>query len=126
MRALFLASILLVGCGGTVITSESGDAATSDTGDGGSTRDVATDTLVDAGEACGGSIGRSCADGFWCAFAEGACNVPGGTGVCRKREALPCAAPRPGDEVCGCDAKVYESPCAAAKAGSGIRKNGPC
>lgn len=127
MRVLFLASMLLVGCGGTVITGESGDAASSDTGDSGSTSDVASDTAtIDAGDACGGSIGRACPDGSWCSFPEGACNVPGGTGVCRKREALPCVAPKPGDEVCGCDGMTYQSLCVATSAGMSIVHTGAC
>lgn len=120
MRSFVFALLFaLVGCGGSVSSTESTDAATSSDG--------ASDTAIgDAGDGCGGKTGRTCASGMWCWFADGQCLRPDATGTCRKREALPCVAPMPGDEVCGCDGTTYQSACVATSAGMSIARAGAC
>lgn len=123
MRSFYVGLVFaLIGCGGSVST-EAGDAATADAASDTATTDTAS---TDAGDGCGGATGRTCASGMWCWFADGQCAMPGATGTCRKREAVPCVAPRPGDEVCGCDGFTYQSACVATSAGMSIAHAGAC
>lgn len=110
------------GCGGTV--SEPGADAATDGASDAATNDAATDTGDP--NACGGKSGRVCAVDLWCSYPEGTCLGPDAIGTCRKREALPCVAPKPGDEVCGCDGKTYQSSCTATSAGMSIARAGTC
>jgi hypothetical protein len=108
----------LGGCGGTIAEPSTDAAATVDGGD----------AAIDAADpnACGGKAGRACADGFWCAYAVGTCLSPDAVGTCRQRVALPCVAPQPGDEVCGCDGTTYQSTCVATSSGMSVARVGSC
>ncbi len=106
---------LLGACGGS-ISVPTGDAAI-----GADAADAA-----DGGGGCGGKAGLACPADQWCAYAEGTCLNPDEAGTCRKREALPCVAPQPGDEVCGCDGKTYQSTCVATSAGMSVARAGAC
>ncbi|MBI2389643.1 MAG: hypothetical protein HYV09_08605 [Deltaproteobacteria bacterium] len=80
----------------------------------------------DAATSCGGKAAIGCPTGMWCFFADGTCSTHDALGTCRKREALPCVAPAPGDEVCGCDGKTYQSQCVAISAGQSVARAGAC
>ncbi len=127
-----------VACGGSVSdNSDAGGAADTAASDSATSKDTFTssDTIsvdsspVDAGSgACGGKAGLLCPTGSWCSYAIGTCHNPDELGVCRKREALPCAAPRPdgSDAVCGCDGTTYGNQCAATSSGISVDHLGPC
>ena len=86
---------------------------------------ASTGTCTPTGKACGGFVGAICAPSEYCEWATvpSACGGDDGGGTCKPRPTA-CA---PVDGVwCACDGKVYESQCAAAKAGQGVRKSGPC
>lgn len=88
---------------------------------------VTIDTIGECGKpkVCGGLMGLTCASTEYCDFGlvPSACGRDDGTGVCKPRPTS-CV---PSDGVwCGCDGQTYESRCAAARAGSGVRKNKPC
>jgi len=76
-------------------------------------------------KSCGGIGGLTCSPTEYCDWGV-VPNVCGGDdelGTCKPRPTS-CV---PSDGIwCGCDGTIYESPCAAAKAGQGVRKNGPC
>ena len=118
-----LALVLLAGCGGSVDAGSTTDSGTSsDTGtttDGGTSSDAASGT-------CGGDEGKTCPSDMWCSYPVGTCHNPDMAGTCRKREALPCPAPAPGGEVCGCDGKTYHSSCEATSSGMSILRDGAC
>jgi hypothetical protein len=88
-------------------------------------------TIASTGEcgttpkSCGGFAGATCASNEYCDWGvvPSLCGGDDGTGLCKLRPTS-CV---PEDGVwCACDGKIYESTCAAAKAGEGVRKNGPC
>ncbi len=74
---------------------------------------------------CGGFTGETCSPMDYCDWGAvpSTCGGDDGSGVCKPRP-LSCV---PSDGIwCGCDGKIYESRCAAAMSGQGVRKNGPC
>jgi hypothetical protein len=126
--ASLLASLVAVGCGGSVAGSETPDGGTTD----GSTTDSGggSDTMIpiDGGATlrCGGKAGLVCPSSMWCSYTFGTCNNPDELGTCRKREALPCPAPAPGSAVCGCNGRTYGSVCEAASSSVSVLHEGPC
>ncbi len=76
------------------------------------------------GDSCGGMQSTPCAARLYCAkgISVRACRAMN-AGVCKP---LPTACPEGGQQVCGCDHKVYSSACAAAKAGVAAQKTGTC
>ncbi|MGZ3476298.1 MAG: hypothetical protein ACXWUG_20450 [Polyangiales bacterium] len=129
-HALFAVPFFLVACGGSVVesstsdTGTTGDGASSDTGTTTSDTGVSLDASTEG--KCGGKAGLACPADMWCSYDLGTCKNPDELGTCRKREALPCAAPMPGDEVCGCDGNTYKSACVATSAGMSIDHAGTC
>ena len=80
---------------------------------------------IGSGKACGGRAGATCTASEYCDYGPvpSLCGADDGSGTCKARPAS-CV---PSDGIyCGCDGKTYESTCAAAAAGQGVRKNGPC
>lgn len=78
-----------------------------------------------SGKTCGGFTGAICDATEYCDWGTipSLCGGDDATGKCTKRPTS-CV---PSDGIfCGCDGKIYESPCAAGAAGTGVRKNGPC
>jgi hypothetical protein len=126
VASMFAFLALAAGCGGSVDT-----AGTTDGGTDGSPSDTATSdtsTTIDGGPGvyCGGKAGLACPTGMWCSYAIGTCHNPDELGTCRKTEALPCPAPLPGDDVCGCDGKTYHSTCEATSSGMSVFRTGSC
>jgi hypothetical protein len=128
-------SALVPACGGSVTDSTPGDDAATDTGSSTTSDAATTDTgasvdaiATDVGSSgiCGGKAGLGCPSDMFCFYEKGTCRNPDQTGVCRKQVALPCAAPMPGDEVCGCDGKDYKSSCVAISSGMSIDHDGTC
>jgi hypothetical protein len=117
-------------CGGSVTDSTTDGGADSKVEDGASSdsspADTAVVTDVATADACGGKAGLVCPSDMWCSYPKGTCRNPDELGVCRHRDALPCVAPMPGDEVCGCDGKTYQSACTATSAGMSIDHDGTC
>lgn len=91
----------------------------------GMTIDYTGECAPSSGKACGGIAGTTCDATEYCDWGviPSACGGDDATGVCKKR---PTSCVPTDGLYCGCDGKIYESPCAAALAGQGIRKNGPC
>lgn len=131
-------ALALGGCGGSVSeatdsgsgadTGSATDSARSDTGTAADA--ISSDvSAFDAGAGrCGGKAGIVCEAGMWCSYDLGTCHDPDQLGTCRKREALPCAAPNPdgSEAVCGCDGVTYGSQCVATSAGMSVDHLGSC
>jgi hypothetical protein len=77
------------------------------------------------GKSCGGFVGATCDPGEYCDWGviPSLCGGDDSAGTCKPR---PTTCPPIDGIYCGCDGKTYESPCAAAMAGTGVRDNGPC
>lgn len=88
--------------------------------------DVDAPEEIDAGMPggdCGGFAGLTCADGFYCDFAENDCGGADSLGTCMPR---PAGCPDPARWVCGCDTFVYDGECEAASAGTDVSLLGGC
>ena len=76
------------------------------------------------GEACGGLLGLSCAEGQFCNFAPDAlCGAADATGVCTD---IPQGCTREFVPVCGCDGETYSNACVANSAGTSVVSAGEC
>lgn len=74
--------------------------------------------------ACGARAGDTCSDNEYCAYVAGdSCGATDAQATCKPRPAECIAEDAP---VCGCDGKTYANACEAAKAGMGVKQDGPC
>lgn len=71
---------------------------------------------------CGGLIDARCSPTMYCELAPG-CGGLDREGVCKPR---PARCPEERSPVCGCDGKMYESPCYAALQGKSVAHEGEC
>ncbi len=77
-----------------------------------------------AGNACGGLLGLSCAEGQFCDFPlDAICGAADATGVC---EVIPQACTREFNPVCGCDGVTYSNGCIARSEGVSVASLGEC
>ena len=77
-----------------------------------------------AGESCGGIMGKTCDEGFFCAFpATTQCGSGDQMGTCAVRPDVCIMLYKP---VCGCDGNTQSSACAAASAGVSVLHDGEC
>ena len=76
-------------------------------------------------KSCGGFAGATCDADEYCDWGTlpSDCGGADGSGTCKPR---PTSCPPEHGIFCGCDGKVYDSPCDAALAGQGVRNEGPC
>jgi len=79
--------------------------------------------LSECGEVCGGIAGVVCAEGEYCRFPAGTCDVADRQGICRP---IPDACPTVWDPVCGCDGVTYANGCEANLTGGGVAHEGEC
>jgi hypothetical protein len=85
---------------------------------------IAADADTADRQTCGGFIGRTCREGFFCKFSgASACGVADAEGVCTK--ILP-NCPRILEPVCGCDGNDYSNACEANAAGVNVAQKGSC
>jgi hypothetical protein len=85
--------------------------------------DRASAAPIDAGTGCHGNDAE-CGPDQYCVFQPGLCGKGQKPGVCRaKPGACPAEVFAP---VCGCDAKIYDSECAARSAGIDLAVMGRC
>lgn len=68
-----------------------------------------------------------CPDGYYCHFQmDGACFSGGKGGTCAKIPDITACTPKPGEKVCGCDGKEYNTPCFAQAQGTSVGNQGTC
>jgi hypothetical protein len=83
------------------------------------------DETVGPGAACGGRGGAMCGADQYCDFTTNLCGTNDVTGVCRPRPAS-CPQLLVAEPTCGCDQRVYSSPCDANLAGTDLNQAGTC
>ncbi|HEY5960969.1 MAG TPA: DUF6748 domain-containing protein [Polyangiaceae bacterium] len=76
-----------------------------------------------AGAVCGTIVGLACAEGQYCDFGLGQCQVADAAGTCQP---VPEVCPTIFNPVCGCDGKTYSNACSAASAGISVDHAGAC
>ena len=75
------------------------------------------------GDVCGGIAGVRCAEGLFCQYRDGTCDVMDRQGICIP---TPEFCTEEFDPVCGCDGKDYSNRCHAHVAGMSVEKEGGC
>jgi len=117
MRMTLLGLCLLIACGGDDGVPNSGPDAAIPVDASGSIDGAMT-------RSCGGFANLKCKADELCDYADNTCGVADGAGTCKPR---PVACPLLVEhKVCGCDAKVHASECAAYIDGSDLSANGAC
>jgi hypothetical protein len=81
--------------------------------------------VVPPGGECGGRAGGTCPGDQYCDFTVDRCGTDDVTGVCRPRPAS-CPPLLVAERTCGCDLKVYSSPCDVMLAGTDLNAAGTC
>ncbi len=78
-----------------------------------------------AGAACGGRAGATCAADHYCDFGNNRCGTDDAPGRCVPRPTF-CPTLLVPEPTCGCDGRVYSSPCDATFGGADLDQSGAC
>ena len=84
-----------------------------------------TDPGIGVDGACGGRGGATCPADQYCDFGNNRCGGDDVTGRCMPRPAS-CPTLLIPERTCGCDGRVYSSPCDATFAGVDLNESGTC
>jgi hypothetical protein len=119
LNLMFAVSVIASACGDDHPSSNAPDAA----GDAAPTVDAPPAVDAPAANVC--STALDCASDQYCDYARNGCGVVGETGICTARPTT-CPDNPVFAATCGCDGKLYGSPCEAYAAGTDLNAAGTC